>query len=34
VMALALLPAQPTTSRDDTPEMPALGTPATAPAHS
>ena len=34
VMALALLPAQPTTSRDDTPEVPALGTPATAAAHS
>jgi hypothetical protein len=34
VMALALLPAQPTTSRDDTPELPALGTPATAAAHS
>ena len=33
-MALALLPAQPTTSRDDTPEVPALGTPATAAAHS
>ncbi|MDX6639470.1 MAG: hypothetical protein QOF12_481 [Solirubrobacteraceae bacterium] len=30
VMALALLPAQPTSSRDDTPEVPALGTPATA----
>jgi hypothetical protein len=29
VMALALLPAQPRTSRDDT-EVPALGTPATA----
>jgi hypothetical protein len=34
VMALALLPAQPTTSRDDTPEVPPLGTPATAAAHS
>jgi hypothetical protein len=34
VMALALLPAQPTTSRDNTPEVPALGTPATATAHS
>jgi hypothetical protein len=34
VMALALLPAQPTTSRDDTPEVPALGPPATAAAHS
>ena len=34
VMALVLLPAQPTTSRDDTPEVPALGTPATAAAHS
>ena len=34
VMALALLPARPTTSRDDTPAVPALGTPATAPAHS
>ena len=34
VMALALLPAQPTISRDDTPEVPALGTPATAAAHS
>jgi predicted MFS family arabinose efflux permease len=33
-MALALLPAQPTASRDDTPEVPALGTPATAAAHS
>ena len=34
VMALALLPAQPRTSRDDTPEVPAAGTPATAAAHS
>jgi len=34
VMALALLPARPTTCRDDTPEVPALGTPATAVAHS
>ncbi len=34
VMALALLPAQPTTSRDETPEVPAPGTPATAAAHS
>ena len=34
VMALALLPAQPTTDRDDTPEVPTLGTPATAAAHS
>ena len=34
VMALALLPAQPTTSRDDTPEVPALATPAAAAAHS
>ena len=30
VMALALLPAQPTTSNDDTAEVPALGSPATA----
>ena len=30
VIALALLPAQPTTSRDNTPDVPALGTPATA----
>jgi len=34
VMTLALLPAQPTTSRDETPEVPALDTPATAAAHS
>jgi EmrB/QacA subfamily drug resistance transporter len=34
VMALALLPAQPMTSADDTPEVPAPGTPATAAAHS
>ena len=34
LMALALLPAQPTTSRDETPEVPAVGTPATAAAHS
>ncbi len=34
VMALALLPAQPTTSGDDTPEVPALGSPATAAARS
>ncbi|MGH2910324.1 MAG: MFS transporter [Solirubrobacteraceae bacterium] len=34
VMALALLPAQPTASRDETPEVPAPGTPATAAAHS
>ena len=34
VMALALLPAQPTTSRDDTPEAPTLGTPATVAARS
>jgi hypothetical protein len=33
-MALALLPAQPTTGRDHTPEVPAQGTPATAAAHS
>ena len=33
VMALALLPAQPTTSRDDTPDVPTLGTPATAATH-
>jgi hypothetical protein len=30
VMALALLPAQPTTSGNKTPELPALGSPATA----
>ena len=29
-MALALLPAQPRIRRDDTPEVPARGTPATA----
>ena len=34
VMALALLPAQPTSSRDDTPQVPALGAPTTAAAHS
>ncbi len=34
VMALALLPAQPTTSGDDAPEVPALGSPATAAARS
>jgi MFS transporter, DHA2 family, multidrug resistance protein len=34
VMALALLPAQPTTSRDASPEVPPVGTPATAAAHS
>ncbi|HEY2436982.1 MAG TPA: MFS transporter [Solirubrobacteraceae bacterium] len=34
VMALALLPAQPTTSGDETPELPALGSPATAAARS
>ena len=34
VIALALLPAHPTTSRDQTPEQPAPGTPATAAAHS
>ena len=34
VMALALLPAQPTSSRDDTPEVPALSTSTTAAAHS
>ena len=34
VMALALLPAQPTTGRDDTQEAPTPGTPATATAHS
>jgi hypothetical protein len=33
VMALALLPAQPTTSRDDTPPVPSLGTPAAAVPH-
>jgi DHA2 family multidrug resistance protein-like MFS transporter len=33
VMALALLPAQPTPSRDDAPQVPALGPPATAAAH-
>jgi EmrB/QacA subfamily drug resistance transporter len=32
LMALALLPAHPTTSSKDTPEMPALGSPAAAPA--
>jgi hypothetical protein len=30
VMALALLPAQPTTAGDDTPELAALGSPTTA----
>src|SRR5579862_6351829 len=34
VMALTLLPAQPTTSRDDTPEVPALAAAATAAPHS
>ncbi len=34
VIALALLPAQPTTSDDDTPAVAAPGTPATAAAHS
>jgi EmrB/QacA subfamily drug resistance transporter len=34
VMALALLPAQPTASGDDTPEVRALRSPATAAAHS
>jgi EmrB/QacA subfamily drug resistance transporter len=34
LMALALLPARPTTSRDETPDVPALSTPATAAAHS
>ena len=34
VMALALLPAQPTTGRDDTQEAPTPRTPATATAHS
>jgi hypothetical protein len=34
VMALALLPAQPKISRDDTREVPALGAPATAASHS
>jgi len=33
LMALALLPAQPTTSRDHAPEVPALGTPGSAAAH-
>jgi hypothetical protein len=33
-MALVLLPAYPTISRDDTLEVPALGTPATVAAHS
>src|ERR1700760_3324029 len=33
VMALGLLPAQPTTNRDDRPPLPALDTPATAAAH-
>jgi EmrB/QacA subfamily drug resistance transporter len=34
LMALALLPAQPTVSIDDAPETQALGSPATVPAHS
>jgi hypothetical protein len=34
VMALVLLPAQPATSHEDTPEVPAARTPATAAAHS
>ena len=34
VMALALLPAQPTPRTEDAPETQALGAPATAPAHS
>jgi hypothetical protein len=34
VMALALLPAQPTTSRDDTAEVPELAAPTAAAAHS
>ncbi len=34
VMALALLPAQPMVSKDDAPETQALGSAATAPAHS
>ena len=34
VMALALLPAQPTTTRDQMADLPAPGTPATAAAHS
>ncbi len=34
VMALALLPAHPTTSSEDTPEIPALGSPAAAAARS
>jgi EmrB/QacA subfamily drug resistance transporter len=34
VMALALLPAQPTVRADDAPETKALGSPATVPAHS
>jgi len=34
VMAMALLPAHPTTSGEDTPELPALGSHATAPARS
>ena len=34
VMALLLLPAYPTVSTDDAPETPALGSPATAAAHS
>ena len=34
LMALAFLPAQPTTSGEDTPEVRALGSPATAAARS
>ena len=34
VMALALLPAHPTTTGDDAPDAPALGSPASVPAHS
>ena len=34
VMALSLLPAYPTVSTDDVPETQALGSPATAAAHS
>jgi hypothetical protein len=34
VMALLLLPAHPTASNDDTADVRALGSPATAPAHS